>query len=368
MNGSTLRRGIVPAAIVLSLSLGLAACSSNSSSSPSSTSAKISCASGSIKASGSTAQKNAITEWTNNYQTACTGATINYQATGSGAGIKDFINNQVAFAGSDSALKPDELTAANKRCSTGPAIDIPMVVGPIAIAYNLAGVDGLTLTPQVLAKIFTGQITTWNDPAITAINSGVTLPSAKISVQHRSDASGTTANFAAYLVANAASTWTYGTAKDWPKGLKSVGVGSAGSDQVAASLKSTPNSIGYIEYSFTQEGNLGVAKIDNGGGAVELTPTNAGNAVAEATVTGTGNDLALKIDYTTKAADAYPIILVTYEITCQKGLSSSDQPLTKSFLTYTASTDGQGILAGLGYAPLPSSIISKVRTAVASIS
>ena len=367
MNFHALRRGLVPATIVLTAALALSACGSNSAS-PSSTNASISCASGSIKASGSTAQKNAIIAWRDNYQTACTGATIDYQANGSGAGIQDFINNQTAFAGSDSALKPEEQTKANARCSTGPAINIPMVVGPIAIAYNVSDLKDLTLTPEILANIFTGKVTTWNDPSIAAANPGATLPSAKIAVQHRSDESGTTANFAKYLTANVPSIWTYGTEKAWPNALGSVGVGSKGSDQVAAALASTPNSIGYIEYSFTTEGSLGVAKINNGGGAVELTPTNAGNAVAQATVKGTGNDLSLKLDYTTKAADAYPIILVTYEITCEKGLSSSDLPLTKSFLTYTASADGQKILPGEGYAPLPSSIISKVRTSVAAIS
>lgn len=365
MKLSAARRGVVPVAIVLSLTLAAAGCSDSSSSDTAST--NISCESGSIKASGSSAQKNAMIAWRNAYQEACPDATIDYQATGSGAGVADFINGQVAFAGSDSALKPDEAKDADARCDTGDAIDIPMVTGPVAVAYNLPGVDTLTMTPEILANIFTGKTTTWNDPSIAAANEGVALPDTKIAVQHRSDESGTTANFAKYLEANEPSIWTYGTEKAWPNDLNNVGVGSKGSDQVAASLNSTQNSIGYVEYSFTTEGDLGVAKIDNGGGAVELTPETAGNAVAQAEIVGQGNDLALDLDYTTQDPDSYPIILVTYQITCQSGLSDSDLALTKSFLTYTASDDGQGLLVDEGYAPLPDSILTKVQAAVTSI-
>ena len=150
------------AAVMTAGVLALAACggSSGGSSSSAGTSGgggAIDCATGSIKASGSSAQKNAITEWINAYQQECTGATINYQANGSGAGIQDFINKQTSFAGSDSALKDADRTKADARCAAGPAIDIPMVGGAIAAAYNLAGVDKLVLTPQVIAGIFSQQ-------------------------------------------------------------------------------------------------------------------------------------------------------------------------------------------------------------------
>lgn len=357
------------AGLTLAGAMLLTACGSDENAdggSPSSSSSAITCVSGTIKASGSSAQKNAMTEWINAYQKACPDATIEYSPSGSGAGIQDFINNQTSFAGSDSALKDDEQPKANARCGTGnQAINLPMVVGPVAVAYNLPGVDTLVMTPEILAGIFGNTITKWNDPAIAAANSGVTLPDATIAQFHRSDSSGTTDNFTKYLTAAAGSAWTYSSGKDW---TAPGGQGAKGSDGVASALKSTPNSIGYVEYSFTQEGGLGVAEIDNGGGAVALTPESAAKAVESAQVTGTGNNLTLKIDYTTTTPGAYPIVLVTYEITCEKGLPADQLDLTKAFLTYTASADGQSKLVDLGYAPLPESLDTKVQDAVASLS
>ncbi len=360
------------AAVLLAGALALAACGSDNSngstgSSGSSSGGKIACQSGSIKASGSTAQKNAMTTWVNAYQEACSGATINYSATGSGAGVQDFQNNQTAFAGTDSAAGGDDLTKASTRCGSGnQAMNLPMVVGPIAVAYNLPNQNGLVFTPSVLAQIFSGKVTKWNDPAIASLNSGATLPDATIVTFHRSDSSGTTDNFTKYLTAAAGSDWTFDHDKVWKA---PGGQGAKGSDGVAAALKSTPNSLAYIEYSFTQEGNLGVAKIDNGAGPVELTPANASTMVQSAQIVGTSPDLTLKLDYTTKTPNAYPIVLVTYELTCQKGLSSSDLALTKSFLTYLASTDGQAKLnAASGYAPLPSDLDGKVQSSIASMS
>ena len=354
------------AVVALTGALALAACGSdNGGSSSASGSSSISCESGSIKASGSSAQKNAMAAWINAYQTACSGATIDYQANGSGAGIKDFINKQTAFAGSDSALKDQDKTDADARCSSGPAIDIPMVGGAIVAAYNLSGVDKLVLTPAAIAQIYSGKITKWNDPAIAASNSSVTLPDATIVAFHRSDSSGTTDNFTKYLAAQAASDWTYDHAKDWPAAV-TAGQGAKGSDGVAAAVKSTPNSIGYVELSFAQSQSLASAWVDNGGGGVEPTSANAAVTIESATVTGTGNDLALKIDYS--GAKGYPIVLVTYEITCEKGLDASLAKLTKSFLTYTASDEAQAKLSSTGYVPITGDLLTKVRTAVSSIS
>jgi phosphate transport system substrate-binding protein len=301
--------------------------------------------------------------WINAYQTACSGATIDYQANGSGAGIKDFINKQTAFAGSDSALKEKDKTDADARCAAGPAIDLPMVGGAIVAAYNLSGVDKLVLTPQLLAQIYSGKITKWNDPAIAAANSGVTLPDATIAAFHRSDSSGTTDNFTKYLAAQAAADWSFSNSKDWKA---PGGQGAKGSDGVASSVKTTPNSIGYVELSFAQDQSLTSAWVDNGGGAVEATSANAAVTIETASVTGTGNDLALKIDYST--TKGYPIVLVTYEITCEKGLDSSLVPLTKAFLTYTASDEAQAKLSSTGYVPITGELLTKVRTAVSSIS
>ncbi len=323
------------------------------------------CVQGSIKASGSSAQKNAMAEWINAYQTKCPGATINYQGNGSGAGIQDFINKQTSFAGSDSAIKEDDLTKANARCAPGKAINMPMVGGAIAMAYNLPGVDKLTLTADDIAGIFAGKITKWNDPAIAAANPGVTLPDATIAQFHRSDSSGTTDNFTKYLEASAPKVWTFGAGKEWKA---PGGQGSKGSDGVTSSVKSTPNSIGYTELSFAQDAKLGMAMVDNGGGAVEASSDTAAKTIASGEVVGTGNDLALKLDYATKDAGSYPIVLLTYEITCEQGLPAEQLALTKSFLTYTASDAAQEMLPDLGYVPITGDLITKVRSSVDALS
>jgi phosphate transport system substrate-binding protein len=356
------------AAVTIVGALALAACGSDGGSSAGSSpsgSSSTNCVTGSLKASGSSAQKNAMAEWINAYQTSCNGATIDYQANGSGAGIKDFINKQTAFAGSDSALKDQDKTDADARCAAGPAIDIPMVGGAIVLAYNVSGVDKLVLNPDVIAGIYNNSITKWNDPKIAALNSGVTLPDATIAAFHRSDSSGTTDNFTKFLGTVSASAWTYPHAKDWPAALKG-GQGAKGSDGVASAVKTTANSIGYMELSFAQDAKLTSAWVDNGGGAVEPTSQSAASTIASASVTGTGNDLALKIDYTTTTG--YPIVLVTYEITCEKGLDAALVPLTKSFLTYTSGDEAQGKLIDLGYVPITGDLLTKVRTAVSSIS
>ena len=325
----------------------------------------IACAEGSITAAGSSAQKNAMDEWVKGYQEACPGATINYQPVGSGAGIQQFIAGSVAFAGSDSALKEEEVSGADARCGTGKALNLPMVTGPVAVAYNLPGVEDLVLDAPTIAKIFSGKVKTWDDAAITALNPDAKLPSAPIQAFHRSDESGTTDNFQDYLSAAAPQDWTFGDGK---KFAAPGGQSAAKSDGVTQAVKSTPNAVTYVELSFAENAGLGIAKIDTGASApVELTPESAGEAVEAATVVGTGSDLALKLDYATTDEGAYPLVLVTYEIVCAKGTPAEALPLVKSFLTYTASEDGQDVLEDAGYAPLPSSIRKKVEAAVAAL-
>jgi phosphate transport system substrate-binding protein len=357
----TISRTARLAAIAVAGVLALAACGSDGGSSAS-PSGDSNCVSGALKASGSSAQKNAMAEWVNGYQTNCPDATIDYQANGSGAGIQDFINKQTAFAGSDSALKDEDKTAADARCAAGPAIDIPTVGGAIVAAYNVSGVDKLILTADVLAGIFGNTITKWNDPAIAAANAGVTLPDATIAQFHRSDSSGTTDNFTKFI-ATTSTAWTFGNAKEW---TAPGGQGAKGSDGVASAVKSTPNSIGYVELSFAQDAKLSTAWLDTGAGAVEATSENAAKTISEATITGTGNDLALSIDY--KNAAGYPAVLVTYQITCEKGLEPGLVDLTKSFLSYTASDAGQSALVDLGYVPITGDLLTKVRAAISSIS
>jgi phosphate transport system substrate-binding protein len=291
---------------------------------------------------------------------------VNYQSVGSGAGIEQFIAGTVDFAGSDSALKPEEQPKADARCGTGKAINLPMVVGPVAVAYNLPGVEDLVLDAPTIAKIFSGTITTWDDAAIQALNPDATLPSTGVQAFHRSDSSGTTDNVTKYLVAAAGSDWTYDKGKEW---RAPGGQGAKGSDGVAAGVKQTQGGIGYMELSFVENAGLQAARIDTGAGEpVELTTEAASTAVEAAEVTGTGNDLALSLDYATKAPGAYPIVLVTYEVVCEKGTAADKLDLLKGFLTWTASEAGQDAVAEVGYAPLPDSIVAKVRASVSALS
>jgi len=362
--------------IALAGTLALTACGSdnNATATPAASNATTTaadCATGTLNAEGSSAQKNAIEQAITDFQTACPGATLNYNPTGSGAGIKQFIAGQVDFAGSDSALsdKPKagstsiEQADADKACGS-PAWNLPMVTGPIAVAYNLKGVDKLVLTPAVTAKIFSGAITKWNDPAIAAINSGVKLPAEAIKVFFRSDESGTTENFTKYLHAAAAADWPADPAKKW----SGKGEGKEKSAGVANAVKSTEGGITYAEWSYAKDNKLGIAQIDNGAGPVELTGATVGKAVSAATQAGTGNNIKLKLDYATKEAGAYPILLVTYEIVCSKAKDPAKAKLISTFLKSFAAADMQTKLQDIGYAPLPADIQAKVNTAISALS
>jgi phosphate transport system substrate-binding protein len=370
------------AALAAMASLSLVACgsdpgstaapgSSSGSAAGSANASGLTCPSGKLNAEGSSAQANAITEAVADYGSACNNAsTIEYNPTGSGAGIKSFYNGLVDFAGSDSALKSVavdgvvEADKAKERCGGNAAWDIPMVVGPIAFAFNVDGVDKLTMNAEVLSNIFNGTIKTWNDPAIAKINSGVTLPSAPITVFFRSDESGTTENATKFLAAAGNGAWTKAPAKAW----SGTGEGKNKSSGVAEAVSSTKNSISYMEWSYASDNKLAIAQLDSGSGATELTPDSVGKAVSEATVAGTGNDLALKLNYQPKASGAYPALLVTYEIVCSKGLAADKTALVKDFLTFFSSTEEQSSLADKGYAPLPTDLQTKVKAAVSAIS
>jgi phosphate transport system substrate-binding protein len=353
--------------------LALAACGSdNNSSSASAGSTKaaktsdIACASGQLQLAGSTAQTNAMSEWIKNYQNACSDATINYGGGGSGQGVQNFQDGTIDFAGSDFPLAAgDEQTKANARCKSGPAINLPMVPGPIAVAYNVPGVKNLSLSAATISQIFSGKISKWNDAAIKKDNPRVNLPSTGIQSFHRSDGSGTSFNFTNYLSHDAKSAWTYGANKAWPA---PGGQGQKGSAGVAQGVKSTPGGIGYMELSYATQNNLPFAKVGNAAGKmVALTTTNTQNFLAKATV-GSGNNLPLTFDYANPDANAYPNALVTYEIVCSKGNPSDKKALIKNFLTYLASSSGQGVLPGQSYVKLPANIQSKVQAAIKTVS
>jgi phosphate transport system substrate-binding protein len=319
----------------------------------------------SLTAEGSTAQQNAIAEFNKVWGQVCSGKTLAYNPTGSGAGVDQFIAKQVDFAGSDSALKDDQVTKAAERCGGNEAWNLPLVFGPVALAFNVDGVDKLVVNGEVLAKVFQGEIKKWNDPAIAALNSGATLPDADIKPIYRSDSSGTTDNFQKYLGAAAPAAWTKGAGKEFQGG---AGEGAQKSSGVVQAIQATPGSIGYVEKGFAQQAGLKYAQIDSGAGAVELTDETTGKAVDTAKFKGEGNDLTLDLNalYASKEAGSYPLMLATYEIVCSKGYDADTAAAVKSFLT-VAANQGQANLSAAGYVPLPDAFKERLLKSVDAI-
>ncbi|MCD0485605.1 phosphate ABC transporter substrate-binding protein PstS [Streptacidiphilus sp. ASG 303] len=377
-NGRTKALAIGALAVVSSLSL--AACGSDDNTKTGSNTSASSSAGGAsaggaaadcgkggqLLGAGSTAQANAIEVWKAAFQAKCSGTVINYNGNGSGAGVANFNQGKVAFAGSDAALKPEEVDASKKVCAGGQGIDLPMVGGAVAIAYNVDGVDNLVLDAQTTAKIFDSKITKWNDPAIAKLNPGVKLPDANIQAFHRSDDSGTTKNLTAYFAAAAGkSAWPYEPDKKWAGKGGQAATGSAG---LAGQVKQQKNSITYVELSYAQTNSLKTAKIATGAAQpVEATAEAAAKTIGLAKVKGTGSDLALSLDYATKADGAYPLVLVTYEIVCDKGNKPETLPGVKAFLNYTISDEAQQAIADKGYVPLPAEVAGKVKAVIPTL-
>jgi phosphate transport system substrate-binding protein len=333
--------------------------------------AKVDCAGKkSLKASGSSAQANAVTRFVNAYETACSGFTLNYTSSGSGAGVSEFLGGQTDFGGTDSPLNAEkgEIEKAKQRCGGADAWNLPTVFGPIAVTYNLPGVDGVALDGPTLGKIFTGAVTTWNAPEIAALNSGKTLPGDKINVVFRSDESGTTDNFQKYLKAAAGDAWGKEAGKTFNGG---VGEGAKGNEGTSAAIKNTPGSITYNEWSYATKQGLQVADIVTSAGPdpVKLSVDSAGKSIDSVKIKGQGNDLVLDTSsfYKPTATGAYPIILPTYEVVCSKYPDADVAPAVKAFLT-VATTDGQKGLQEAGYIPVPDTFKAKLTEAIKAIS
>ncbi|MBY4573547.1 phosphate ABC transporter substrate-binding protein PstS [Gordonia paraffinivorans] len=290
---------------------------------------------------------------------------LDYTGSGSGDGIKKFIAGDVDFAGSDSALKPDEVAEAKARCNGNDPWHLPLVVGPVAIAYHLDGVDKLQLTPGVIAKIFDGKITAWNDPAIAALNPGVALPGDDVVPVYRSDSSGTTDNFQRFLQTSAPADWPYEHSKEFAP--RNVGSGASKSTGVADTVKKTPGSISYVEWGFATENDLGIADIDFGAGPVALDTQSAGKALDALTFADPGSkDLIVDTDalFASKTPGAYPLLLTPYSIVCSAGYDDAETSTTLKD-AFTAILDqGQAGLEELGYVPVPEGFKARLQASV----
>ncbi|WP_083746111.1 phosphate ABC transporter substrate-binding protein PstS [Mycobacterium numidiamassiliense] len=315
-----------------------------------------------LTSEGSTAQQNAMDVFNHAWGQLCPGKNVSYNPTGSGAGREQFIAGHVDFAGSDSPMTADQIASAARRCNGHPAWDLPLVFGPVALAYNLPGVATLTVNSDVLAKIFTGRISAWNDPILTALNPGVTLPDTKIMPIYRVDSSGTTDNLQRYLTTAAPESWSKGVGTEF---LGGVGEGAAKSSGVVQAVHTVRGAIGYVEKGFADQAGMPYAQIDTGSGPVPLTNDTAANAVNAIAFVASGNDLVLDLNpmYATHQSGTYPLVLASYEIVCSEGYDSQTALAIKSFLT-TAADDGQAGLPSDGYVPLPDKVKERLITAI----
>ena len=322
--------------------------------------------SGDLAGAGSSAQGSAQESWIAAFQTANEKVNITYDPAGSGAGRQQFIAGGVAFAGSDSYLSDDELKKTFAGCapSTLP-FEVPAYISPIAVIYNVAGVKSLNLDATVLAEIFAGKITKWNDPAIVALNSGTTLPDLAISAVHRSDDSGTTKNFTDYLHKVAPAAWTKDAAGLFPF---KTGEGAQGTSGVVSAVKNGKGTIGYADFS--KAAGLGVANIKVGDKFVAPTAAGAAAVVADSTVVSGRDaaDLAFKINRATTDATHYPLVLVSYIMGCQQYADAKLAPLVKAYVGYIVSPEGQAVSAkAAGSAPLTAGLSSKAAAIVAGV-
>jgi phosphate transport system substrate-binding protein len=322
---------------------------------------------GTLIGAGSSAQAAAMQAWQAGFQGLHPDATIEYDPIGSGGGREQFLAGATNFAGSDAFLKDEEYAASKDTCAGDQgAINLPHYISPVAIAYNLPGVDQLNLTSEAIAGIFAGTITKWNDPAIADANAGVDLPDDDINPVHRSDESGTTENFTDYLSAVQPDIWTFGKGKEWPD------VGGEGAPQtsgVVAAIAAGEGSIGYADAS--QVGDLSTALVGVGDGFVAYSPEAAAKSVEVSNrLEGRSPyDFGFELDRLTTEAGVYPITLVSYHIVCLQYDSQETVDLVKSFMLYTGSAEGQAAAASAaGSAPISAELSAQIADAVAQIS
>jgi phosphate transport system substrate-binding protein len=337
--------------------------SSTSASTGTGTSANLA---GEIAGAGASSQQAAQEAWIAGFQTANSGVTIAYDPVGSGGGREQFTAGGVAYAGSDAALDSDELKSAESTCG-GPdnVVEVPAYVSPIAIIYNVSGVDSLQLSPDTLAKIFAQKITKWNDPAIAAENSGVDLPDTNITPVNRSDESGTTENFTDYLSQASPSVWTYEVSGDWPvKG----GEAAEGTSGVVDAVTNGEGTIGYADAS--QAGSLSIASIKVGSEYVAPSAEAAAKIFDESEKDPNpgANEFTYKLNRTPDASDTYPIVLVSYLLGCTQYGDANTAAIVKAYFNYIISAEGQQVAHGAaGSAPLSDSVRQQIQPAVDAI-
>jgi phosphate transport system substrate-binding protein len=291
-------------------------------------------------------------KWFKSYSSAHNNVEIDYQSVGSGSGVKSVIDKTVDFGASDAAMTPEEIA----KVDVG-VLCLPMTAGSIVLSYNLEGVTDLKLSRKAYADIFLGKVKKWNDPLIAAANPGVTLPDVPINVVVRADSSGTTYVFSKHLSAVSAEfASSPGTNKmpNWP-----VGTRSKGNEGVTASLKTTPGSVGYIEFGYAKSQKLPMATLENKAGKY-VTATTASGQAGLASAQLPEDLIAWASD--PDSADAYPIVTYTWLLCYKQYQDKRKLEVLQDLLKYCL-TVGQSDCEPLGYIPLPTNVAEQVVAA-----
>ena len=356
---------MLPVAVGAVLTIGLAACGGGDSAGSATGQAGAADQQGAqlggtLNGAGATFPQPVYQEWAAQFQRKH-GTTVNYQGIGSGGGIAQFAAGTVDFGATDAAMTDEELATAAKK---GKPVHIPTVLGAVTVSYNVQGVGkGLKLDGATIADIFLGKVTRWNDPEISKLNTGSNLPAADITVCHRSDESGTTANFTLFLD-DYSKAWKSGPGSDksvqWP-----TGTGANGNDGVAACIKQNQGSIGYVEQAYALANHFTYASVKNKAGNF-VEPTLAATAAA-----GAGADPPADLRFATinaPGASTYPISAVTfllvYQDPCQaQGMDEGKARALVTWLKY-GQGDGQQVARQLQYAPLPARLKSRVTAKI----
>ncbi|WP_402468224.1 phosphate ABC transporter substrate-binding protein PstS [Isoptericola aurantiacus] len=320
--------------------------------------------SGTLSGGGASSQEAAQNAWRAGFQTANPDATVNYDPVGSGGGRTGFGDGSYAFAGSDAALEDEELAAAEEQCGADGVIEFPGYVSPVAIAFNLEGVDTLNMSPETIANVFLGEITTWDDEAIAADNPDAELPDTAITVVHRSDESGTTENFEDYLYAVAPDIWTEEPSGVWPVDGQESAQGTSG---VVSAAQAGDGTITYADAS--QIADLGTVAVGVGGDFVEYSSEAAAEVVAQSPRTEGTSEHIYTIELQRDIEGTYPIVLVSYMLACTTYSDEATAELVKGYMTYVASEEGQQAASdAAGSAPLSDTIRDAVVPGIESIS
>lgn len=304
--------------------------------------------------------------WIAGFQAANPGATVSYDPIGSGGGRTQFLEGAVDLAGTDTPLDADELAAARARCAPGEVVELPLYASPIAVVLRLEGIERLALSPATLAGVFAGTVTRWDAPEIAADNPGVALPDLPITPVHRSDESGTTETFTAYLAGAAPAAWPFAPSGTWPL---AGGQSAQGTSGVVQTVQAAEGAITYADAS--KVGGLGTVAVLVGGAAVPYSP-EAAAAVVDASPLAEGRgegSLVRDLERDTTASGAYPIVLVSYTLACTAYEDPATAALVREFLTYAASEEGQRAAAdAAGSAPISDGMRADVMALVERIS